>query len=247
MLYILVRGIAARIAGARKRRSNTQDAPPWRGSHLPVGGNFAGAAWAWTTGDIYLDPVLKIEDAAFDLQTIAGKYIRSFELFGKSARIDLTQAYQMGEWTGLLNGAAARAERDGWSDTSLRLAVNLLGAPPLAGKEFAAYRAKSDHETIVGVGLVVQLPTGEYFGRQADQSGQQPFHLPPADRYRPQLRQVIAEGDLKKATVGTVKTAGTGTVNTVKATGSSHMKTTSGVLKDTGAAIKNTSEAASGQ
>jgi hypothetical protein len=42
------------------------------------------------------------------------------------------------------------------------LAINLYGAPPLEGKEFAAYRAKVDVETIVGMTLVVQLPTGDY-------------------------------------------------------------------------------------
>jgi hypothetical protein len=40
--------------------------------------------------------------------------------------------------------------------------VNLLGAPPLAGSEYAAYRAATQVETIVGVALGVQIPTGEY-------------------------------------------------------------------------------------
>ena len=40
--------------------------------------------------------------------------------------------------------------------------MNLYGAPPLKGKEFAAYRAKVDVETIVGTALVVHLPTGDY-------------------------------------------------------------------------------------
>jgi hypothetical protein len=140
-----------------------QDIEPRRWSHLPLGANFGGAAYAFTTGDILFDPALKIEDAQFDLQTIAGKYIRSFPLLGKSARVDLTQGYQLGRWTGLLNGAPATVNRNGLADTSLRFAVNLLGAPPLAGKEFAEYRAKTESETIVGAGVVVQLPTGQYF------------------------------------------------------------------------------------
>jgi len=140
-----------------------QDIEPRRWSHLPNGGNFGGAAYAYTTGDILLDPALKIENAHFDLHAIGGKYIRSFKLLGKSARVDLTQAYQIGTWTGLLDGAPASVEREGWADTSLRFAVNLLGAPPLAGKEFAAYRAGADRETIVGLGLVTIFPTGQYY------------------------------------------------------------------------------------
>jgi hypothetical protein len=90
------------------------------------------------------------------------KYIRTFELFQKSARIDFTQAYQEGRWTGLLDGVPTSIKRSGLSDSVLRFAINLYGAPPLEGKEFAAYRAKVDVETIVGTALVVKLPTGDY-------------------------------------------------------------------------------------
>lgn len=140
----------------------SQDIEPRRWSHLPIGANFAGAAYAYTTGEITLNPVLRIDDGEFDLQTVAIKYIRSFEFLGKSARIDLMQLYQSGTWSGLLDGVPTSVDRDGWSDTAIRFAVNLYGAPPLAGKEFAEYRAAADCETIVGAGLVAQLPTGEY-------------------------------------------------------------------------------------
>jgi len=140
-----------------------QDIEPRRWSHLPSAINFAGGAFVYTTGEIFLDPTLRIEDAEFDLRTAAGKYIRSFELLGKSARVDFTQPYQRGTWTGLLNGERATVKRDGWGDTTVRLAVNLVGAPPLKGREFAEYRARTKRETIVGAGLIVQLPTGQYF------------------------------------------------------------------------------------
>jgi hypothetical protein len=57
----------------------------------------------------------------------------------------------------------------------------------------------------------------------------------------------IAEGDLHKSTVGTVKTAGKGTATTVVGTGKSHVKTTKGVVKDTGKTVEDTGKAASGQ
>jgi len=161
--------------------SHAQDIEPRRWSHLPIGANFTGTAYAYSTGDILLDPALKIENAQFDLQTIVARYIRSFELLGKSARFDLIQAYQTGIWTGLLNGAPARAEREGLADTMLRFAVNLYGAPPLSGKEFAEYRANADCETIVGMGLVVQLPTGQYFDDKLINLGANRF------LFRPQL------------------------------------------------------------
>ena len=155
---------------------------PRQWSHLPLGTNFAGVGYAYTKADISVDPVVLLEDVELELQTLAGKYIRTFELFDKSARIDLTQAYQKGEWTGLLNGSPASASRSGWSDTFLRLAVNLYGAPPLSGKEYVAYRsADKKAETIVGMALVLRLPTGEYMEDKLINLGQNRF------AFRPQL------------------------------------------------------------
>jgi hypothetical protein len=139
-----------------------QELEPRRWSHLPTGANFAGAGYVYTKADISFDPILRIENAEMQLHTWATKYIRTFELFQKSARIDLVQGYQRGHWKGLVDGVPRSIRRGGLSDSVLRFAINLYGAPPLKGKEFAAYRAKVDVETIVGTALVVQLPTGQY-------------------------------------------------------------------------------------
>jgi Putative MetA-pathway of phenol degradation len=154
--------LPAGLAAALALPCLAQDIEPRRWSHLPIGANFGGIGYGFSTGDITFNPVLRIEDGQFDLHTAALQYIHSFELFGKSARFDLAQAYQSGTWEGRLNGAPASVDREGWADSTLRFAVNLVGAPPLSGKEFAAYNAATTCEDIVGVGLLVRLPTGEY-------------------------------------------------------------------------------------
>lgn len=165
--------------------ARAQDIEPRRWSHIPIGANFVGAAYAYTAGDIYLDPALRLENVEFDLQTVGVKYLRSFELLGQSARVEVLEPYQVGHWTGLLNGAPASTDREGLGDTSVRFAMNLLGAPPLAGKEFAEYRAtQTEHETIVGAGLVVQLPTGQYHADKLINLGGNRF------TFRPQLGAV---------------------------------------------------------
>jgi hypothetical protein len=157
-----------------------QDIDPRRWSHLPIGASFAGAGYAYTTGDISLDPTLRIQNGQFDVQTIGVKYIYSFALLDKSARVDLGQSYQVGHWSGLLNGVPAATDRSGFADTSVRFAVNLIGAPPLKGKAFADYRAtNSDHETIVGVGLGLQLPTGQYYSDKLINLGDNRFTIRP--------------------------------------------------------------------
>lgn len=131
-------------------------------SHLPLGTNFAGIGYGYTKADIALDPALQIENGEMRLQTVAAKYVRSFELLNKSARIDLTQSYHRGKWEGLLGGTTASVSREGLSDSFARFAVNLIGAPPLKGKEFAAYRTNNNDKPIFGIGLAARLPTGEY-------------------------------------------------------------------------------------
>jgi hypothetical protein len=156
-----------------------QDLEPRRWSHLPLGSNFAGAGYAYTEGDISLNPVLRITEGTFELDTIALKYIHSFEMLGKSARFDLAQAYQSGTWSGVINAMPASVDRDGWADSQLRFAVNLYGAPPLTGQEFLEYRRSTPCETIVGMGLVVQVPTGEYFGDKLINLGTNRYTISP--------------------------------------------------------------------
>lgn len=135
---------------------------PFKWSHMPIDTNFGGVAYVKTDGDIFLDPVLELEDVTMDLDTWAVKYIRTFDFFGKSARIDFTQAYQEGYWKGLLKGEQASTRRNGASDTFVRVAANLYGAPSLGLKEFAQYKAQNKDETIVGVAVALRLPTGDY-------------------------------------------------------------------------------------
>lgn len=168
--------------------ATAQELEPRRWSHLPKNTNFGGGGYAFTTGNIAFNPVLRIENGEVDLHSYALQYIRTFEVFGKSARFDIMQAYQSGEWTGLLDGAPASAVRNGLADTKLRLAINLYGAPPLEKKEFATYRAETDCETIVGLGLVAQLPTGSYYKDKLINLGTNRY------TFRPQLGVVHNRG-----------------------------------------------------
>jgi hypothetical protein len=135
--------------------------------------------YARTSADIAFDPTLRAEDVKMDMDTWAGQYIRTFDLFDKSARIDLTQAHLNAEWKGLLRGTPASTARNGWADSFVRLAVTLYGAPPLSGKQYAAYRAKMNVETIVGVGLAVRLPTGQYMDDKLINLGDNRFAFRP--------------------------------------------------------------------
>jgi len=139
-----------------------QDLEPRRWSHLPTGLNVIGIGTGWTDGDILFDPVLLIEDATFDLYPLGIGYVRSFGMFGKSARVDLNVPYASGRWRGLLDGEFTEVQRRGFADPRIRFSINLWGAPALTGKEYMQYRAEHPVSTTVGAALAVRVPLGEY-------------------------------------------------------------------------------------
>ena len=155
------------------------DLEPLKWNHIPLGTSFAGGAYAYTEADISVDPALQLEEVEMKLDTVAAKYIHAFEIFGKSARIGITQAYQKGRWSGLVDGTPASIKRSGWSDTFVRFAANLYGGPPLSGKDFSDYRATLKEETIVGAALVLRLPTGDYMDDKLINLGQNRFAIRP--------------------------------------------------------------------
>jgi len=196
--FILVRLLVLIFTSTIAFPSFALDPDPRRWAHLPVDANFGGFALAHTEADIFFDPTLSLEDVKMELDTVAGKYIRTFEVFKKSARIDITQAYQEGKWTGLLEGSPASTSRSGLSDTFVRVAINLLGAPPLRGKEYGLHRSKTTVETVVGVGLAVRLPTGDYQEDKLINLGQNRF------AFRPQLGIMHTRGKWSTELTGEV-------------------------------------------
>ena len=142
---------------------HAQDIEPRRWTHLPNGMNLAGAGVVLTTGDLLFDPVLRAENVEMDITTVAVSYLRTFGLFGKSARIDAVVPLQSARWQGLVDSVLTTVHRDGMGDPGLRFSINLLGAPALRGAEYGQYRAARRTNTVVGAGASLQLPLGEYF------------------------------------------------------------------------------------
>jgi len=155
--------LALSLAGGLATSLCAQELTPRRWSHLPTDTNLGGIATIYTEGDIYLDPVLLAEDVEMEFYTTAARYIRTFEFLEKSSRFEVAQGYRDAEWSGKLDGENATRKSSGATDTVLRLAMNLYGAPPLQGKAYKDYRKSVyKNDTIVGAGVIVTLPTGEY-------------------------------------------------------------------------------------
>jgi hypothetical protein len=139
--------------------SFAQDTEPRRWSQMPTGINFFGVGYAYTEGDIFFDPLLRIEEATFDLHTVGISYIRSLAFMGKSARLDFVLPYSAGRWEGTIDKEYASVRRRGHGDARARFSVLLYGGPAETPQEFAK-TAKSN--TVVGAAVSLTLPTGDY-------------------------------------------------------------------------------------
>jgi hypothetical protein len=142
--------------------ATAQELEPQRWRHLPIDTNFYVAGFLRTDADIYTDPPSRLDDVTMNLDTWLLGYTRTFELFGKTAQVQLVQPWQTGSWAGTIDGIPAAVDRKGLGDTQVRFAIQLFGAPPLEPEAYATYRAVTKVDTTVGVGLGVQLPTGRY-------------------------------------------------------------------------------------
>jgi len=159
---ILALSLFVTLLAATSGIAMAQDLEPRRWSHLPTGLNVIGVGTAWTDGDIFLDPVLLVEDGIFDLYIAGVGYVRSFDLFGKTSRIDVNVPYALGRWEGLVDGVYTTTRRSGLMDPRLRFSINLYGAPALSGKEYMQFKRDNPVNTTIGAALAVSFPVGDY-------------------------------------------------------------------------------------
>ena len=159
----------------------SQDVEPRRWSSLPLNTKIIGAGYGYTSGDVSFDPILQVEDAKVEFNSLLAAYIQSFKIGTRLARIDVRVPYGFVHYKGLLNGEFATLDRTGFLDPRIRLSVNLLGPPALNLKELQQYFQEHPVNTTFGVSLAVTLPLGEYFEDKLINLGQNRFI------FRPQL------------------------------------------------------------
>jgi len=129
---------------------HAQDLEPRAFSPVPVSVNFAALGYAYSFGNVLLDPS--------KVHSLIGAYVRTFSFFGMSAKADAIVPFAFGDWEGKLAGQDTSRSATGFGDPSVRLAVNFVGAPALEIPRFMTYRQK----TVVGASLRVVAPLGQY-------------------------------------------------------------------------------------
>jgi hypothetical protein len=152
-LVLLFAGLTALASG-----SEAQELIPDAYKPAPVGFNGISASGTYNWGDITFDPSIPVEDGSAQLGIWTAGYFRTLNLAGRSGQAAILVPYVVGHVEGVLLDEFRTADRHGFGDLVLRGAVNLLGAPAMGLKEFAAYTPR----TTLGASLIVVAPVGQY-------------------------------------------------------------------------------------
>ena len=135
-----------------------QDMEPRAYSRVPVGMNFAVAAYAYSEGGLATDPAVPLEDAELTIHSAILAYARSFGLFGKSCKADVILPYVVLSGDALFAGQPRSREAEGFADPRFRFSMNFLGAPALTLKELREYQGNF----VMGASVQVAAPLGQY-------------------------------------------------------------------------------------
>lgn len=140
------------------RPGAAQDLTPRAYVIAPVGSNALVLQTSELDGSLQFNGSVPIADARASVSLPALAYYRSFALLGRTASVTAGVPYGVGHFTGTVAEAPRSADLRGALDSSLRVAVNLIGGPAMRLGEFASWRQR----ILLGVSLRIVAPTGQY-------------------------------------------------------------------------------------
>jgi len=135
-----------------------QEMEPRAYSPTPVGTQFVVLSYGYQSGDVLLDASLPLKDVSVKLNAGTFGYGRTFSLAGRQTNVAVVFPYLWGTAKGTVFENQLTARRSGGGDLRVRFSTFLKGGPALSPKEFATRKPG----TLIGVGVVVVVPTGQY-------------------------------------------------------------------------------------
>lgn len=151
-------GLLAVAALAGGGAARAQSLEPRAYSPAPTGLNFLIVGVAHTEGGVAFDASVPLTDAELSTTGPIFAYARTFDLWGRSAKVDVIQPFVRLSGSALFNGQPVSREVTGAADPLARLSVILHGAPAMTPAEFRSYQPG----LIVGASVQVSAPLGQY-------------------------------------------------------------------------------------
>lgn len=135
-----------------------QDLSPRAYVITPVHSNAVVLAYSFYSGNILLEGAAPITNATGKYSVSVLSYYHSFSLLGRSANVNASLPYAVGNFQGDVTGIQEKVYRSGLVDLTARVSVNLRGGPAMPVQEFIKWKQK----TLLGVSLKFVAPTGQY-------------------------------------------------------------------------------------
>lgn len=173
----------------------SQDLDPWAYANLPLKLNSLSVSYAFMKGNVISDPGAPLQDFNITTHKIVVSYVRTFNVFGRLGRAQITIPGSYLSGNAVFKGNDTSGSRTGLDDIKLRFGVNLFGSPPLEPQQFGKYR----QEAILGLSLVVTMPTGQYYSEKLVNLGTNRWG------FKPELGVSLRIGQFFLETYGGVK------------------------------------------
>ena len=135
-----------------------QDLSPRAYVITPLHSNAIIVTYSFFHGSVLFDGAAPITGATGTYSVPIPSYYHSFSFLGRSANVNSSLPYAVGNFQGNVAGQPHQLYRSGLLDFTSRVSVNLKGGPSMAAEEFRGWRQK----TLIGVSLKVVAPTGQY-------------------------------------------------------------------------------------
>ncbi len=150
--------LAAGLIEAGASGALGQSIEPRAYAPAPTGVNFLLAAYTWAEGGPSLDTSIPVRNAKLDVNGPILGYVRSLDLAGKSAKVDVIAPYGRLSGSAIYQDRPVQREVEGFGDPLMRLSVILHGASAMTPAQFQSYR----QDVIVGASLQISVPLGQY-------------------------------------------------------------------------------------
>jgi hypothetical protein len=156
--------------------TRAQTMEPLSYTNSPIGLNFLIAGYGYQTGNVLVDPSLPVKNVKATVDNAFLAYSRVLDFWGQSGSLALVMPYAWLSANGQVFEQQRSVDRTGLSDLTLRLSVNLYGAPALSLKDFANYH----QDLILGASLTVTAPSGQYIQSKLVNIGTNRWSVKPA-------------------------------------------------------------------
>jgi hypothetical protein len=188
--YFFGLGVAAVLLFCAPQVLRAQDLAPRAYLITPIHSNAVILTYSFYDGSINFNGALPVNDAKGRYSIPIFSYYHTFNFFGRSANIVATLPYGIGHFTGTFAGAGTSLYRSGLVDSVYRLSVNLKGGPAMRPKEFMKWKQK----VLLGVGLKVIAPTGQYDPTKLVNWGTNRWSFKPEFGYSQRWRHWVLDG-----------------------------------------------------